>query len=110
MKYVLFIFASTIIIPSGYALASRYRIGERMLLFFLILSTSLPIDINFYSREKFRLSSNGFEFTLTDILLVVFLLLVIRRRKIFKLKPLPSGMVLFLFYFLFPHFRSATLR
>lgn len=57
-------------------------------------------DINFVSRETFRLTSRGFEIGMVDICTLVIFLLILKRKKSFSLH-IPPGSWLYFLYFAF---------
>lgn len=56
-------------------------------------------DINFVSRETFRLTSKGFEIGMVDIATLIILLVVLHRKREFKVT-LPPGSYLYFLYVL----------
>lgn len=100
LKYIIFFGTLCVGVPAGYFLSLRYPKVERVIFFLMMFFTVRMEDINFVSRESFRLTSRGFEIGLVDICTSIIFLLILKRRKSFKLQ-IPPGSWLFFLYFLF---------
>ncbi len=100
LKYLIF-FATLIIgVPSGYYLSLKHPKIEKIFFFLMVFFTVKMEDINFVSREMFRLTSKGFEIGMVDIATLIIFLLVLHRKKSFPLK-LPPGSYIYFTFFLF---------
>ncbi|MCB5278816.1 MAG: O-antigen ligase family protein [Candidatus Cloacimonetes bacterium] len=99
LKYIVFFSTLFIGVPISYYLAQKFQIVERLVFFLMMFFTVRMEDINFISRESFRLTSRGFEIGLVDICTFVIFLLILKRRHQFHLH-LPPGTWLYFTYFL----------
>ena len=70
LKHWIFLAMSGIAIPALVALGLRHRWGERLLVAGALLSTSYLVDINFVSMEWYRGDTRGFEFGITDWMVI----------------------------------------
>jgi len=100
LKYVVFFITLFIGVPLGYYTSLKYKRVERVIFFLMVFFTAKMEDINFVSRETFRLTSKGFEIGMVDIATFIILLLVIHRRKQFKIT-MPPGSYIFITFFAF---------
>ncbi|MDD2332330.1 MAG: O-antigen ligase family protein [Candidatus Cloacimonetes bacterium] len=97
LKYIVFFATLFIGVPWSYFLCLRYPKLERII-FFLMIFTAKMEDINFVSRETFRLTSKGFEIGMVDMATFVIFLLVMHRKKQYPIK-MPPGSYIFFAYF-----------
>ena len=79
-KYIIFVVASIVCVPTGILLASNYRKIHDFVFMFLVFGTcmpeslmGLPTDINFFSREWYRGSTRGIEISYLDLLAIILL-------------------------------------
>ncbi len=102
-KYLIFFLTLLILVPFGVLLASTSKFFEKVILFLMIFFTCrLTESIHFVSREFYRGTSRGFEICLVDLVaLVLFIVIIIRRGKDFKIKLLPPGSIIYFIYFAF---------
>ncbi|MFA7542834.1 MAG: O-antigen ligase family protein [Candidatus Cloacimonadaceae bacterium] len=100
LKYIFFFITLFLGVPLGCYLANRYPKVERFIFIMMIFFTVRMEDINFVSRETFRLSSRGFEVGMVDICVLILLYFTIKNRGYFRLK-LPPGSWLYFLYFAF---------
>ncbi|MFA6102439.1 MAG: O-antigen ligase family protein [Victivallaceae bacterium] len=102
-KYFIFFFTLICLVPVGVFLASSSKFFEKVMLFLMIFFTCrMAESIHFVSREFYRGTSRGFEIGLVDLVaLVLFLVIIVRRGKDFKIKLLPPGSYLYFIYFAF---------
>ncbi len=70
LKHWIFLAMSVVAIPALAALGLRHRWGERLLVAGALLSTSYLVDINFISMEWYRGDTRGFEFGVTDWMVI----------------------------------------
>lgn len=102
-KYFIFFLTLILLVPLGVLLASTSKFFEKVILFLMIFFTCrLTESIHFVSREFYRGTSRGFEICLVDLVaLVLFLVIIIRRGKDFKIRMLPPGSFIYFIYFAF---------
>lgn len=102
-KYFIFFLTLILLVPVGVMLASTSKFFEKVILFLMIFFTCrLTESIHFVSREFYRGTSRGFEICLVDLVaLVLFLVIIIRRGKDFKIRLLPPGSIIYFIYFAF---------
>lgn len=98
LKYILFFLTLFAGVPLGCYFANRYPRMERLIFTMMIFFTVRMEDINFVSRETFRLSSRGFEVGMVDICVLILLCFTLKNRRYFQLK-LPPGSWLYFLYF-----------
>ena len=100
-KYLIFFLTLIILVPFGVLLASTSKFFEKVILFMMIFFTCrLTESIHFVSREFYRGTSRGFEIGLVDLVaLVLFLVIIIRRGKDFKIRLIPPGSFIYFIYF-----------
>ncbi len=70
LKHWIFLAMSVVAIPALAVLGLRHRWGERLLVAGALLSTSYLVDINFISMEWYRGDTRGFEFGVTDWMVI----------------------------------------
>jgi hypothetical protein len=78
LKHWLFLAISACAIPALSWLGVRHRWAERALLAGALLSTSYLIDVNFLSMEWYRGDTRGFEFGLTDWMVIALVVTMLR--------------------------------
>ncbi len=100
VKYFVFFAVLLIGVPSGYFLSLKNPMVEKVIFFLMVFFTIQMQDINFVSRETFRLTSKGFEIGMVDIATTVILLLVLHRKNKYPIH-LPPGSYIFFAYFAF---------
>lgn len=102
-KYLIFFLTLIFLVPIGVVLASTSKFFEKVILFMMIFFTCrLTESIHFVSRELYRGTSRGFEVGLVDLVaLVLFLVIIIRRGKDFKIRLIPPGSFIYFIYFAF---------
>jgi len=102
-KYFIFFLTLLFMVPVGVFLASTSKFFEKVVLFMMIFFTCrLTESIHFVSRESYRGTSRGFEIGLVDLVaLVLFLVIIIRRDRDFKIKLLPPGSFIYFIYVAF---------
>ncbi len=98
LKYIVFFAVLIIGTPAAYFSSLRFPFVEKLVFFLMIFFTARMVDINFVSRETFRLTSKGFEVGLVDISTLVILLLVLKRKKKHPLQT-PPGTIPYFIYF-----------
>jgi len=102
LKYIVFFGTFLFGVPFGFFMAQRSRLAERIVFFIMMFfSCRLYETINFVSRENYRGTAKGFEVTLVDLATITIFLLIISRRRQFKLELIPPGSIIFFFYFIF---------
>ena len=101
LKYVIFFMVLIFGVPIGYYISKKNIIVEKVIFFLAIFFTCVEVTINFVSMETYRGTSKGFEIGLVDLSVLVLFFLVIHRKKIFKIKLLPPGSILYIIYFAF---------
>ena len=77
-KHLVFLAMSAVAIPSLAWAGVRFRWAERGLVLALLLSTSYLVDINFLSMEWYRGDTRGFEFGVTDWMVIALLVTMAR--------------------------------
>lgn len=97
IKYVVFFITLLIGVPGGYFLSLKYPRVEKFMFFLMLFFTVKMEDINFVSRETFRLTSKGFEMGMVDIATLVVLFLVLHRKKKYPVQ-LPPGSYFYFAY------------
>lgn len=100
VKYIIFFIVLCVGVPAGFSFAKTHPKFEKIIFFLMVFFTVKMEDINFVSRETFRLTSKGFEIGLVDIATFIILLLVLHRKHQYKLE-LPPGSYFFFAYFFF---------
>jgi hypothetical protein len=89
-----------IFIPVAVSLGIRYRWVERALVAGAVFSTCYLIDINFVSMEWYRGDTKGFEFGLTDWMIISLMIIMARAPRWKSRRPdlLPPNSTLMLAY------------
>jgi len=102
LKQVIFIGITAIFIPVASWFGIRYRWAERMLVAGALFSTCYLIDINFVSLEWYRGDTRGFEFGVTDWMIISLMIVMARAPRWKKRRPelLPPNSTLMIAYFL----------
>ncbi|MDD4310435.1 MAG: hypothetical protein PHO32_08650 [Candidatus Cloacimonetes bacterium] len=100
VKYAVFFATLFVGVPLGYFLSLKYSLAERIVFFLMMFFTVRMEDINFVSREAYRLTSRGFEIGMVDIATIIILLLVIHRKKQYNVH-IPPGSYFYFAYFAF---------
>lgn len=99
-KQLLFILLTLIAVPAAAWFGIRYRWAERLLVVAAFLSTTYLVDINFVSMEAYRGDTRGFEFGVTDWMMIALVVTMARsprwRRE--RLQLLPPNSVPLLVY------------
>jgi len=97
-KQVIFLLLTVLVVPTAAWLGIRYRWAERLLVAGAFLSTAYLVDINFVSMESYRGDTRGFEFGVTDWMLIALIATMARsprwRRERLQLLPPNSGPLL----------------
>ena len=103
LKHFIFLGLSLGFVPFAAWVGITFRWGERLLVAGLFFSTCYLIDINILSMEWYRGDTRGFEFGLTDLMLISLLLVMLfsPRWKHRRLSLLPPNATLMLAYFTF---------
>jgi hypothetical protein len=101
LKQVIFLGMTGIFIPVAAWFGIRYHWAERMLVAGALFSTCYLIDINFVSMEWYRGDTKGFEFGVTDWMIITLIIVMSRapRWKKKRPEPLPPNAVLMIVYF-----------
>jgi hypothetical protein len=99
LKYIVFFGVVVVGVPVGFAFAKENKYVERVILFLAIFFTCQTQSINFISREFYKGTSKGFEFTLVDIVSIILFLLIIHRKDTNKITLFPPGAILYFLYF-----------
>jgi O-antigen ligase len=102
LKHYIFLAMTAMFIPVATYMGITYRWAERMLVAGTFFSTSYLIDINFVSMEWYRGDTRGFEFGVTDWMVISLILVMAfspRWRKV-KLDLFPPNSALMGIYFL----------
>ena len=100
MKYVVFILAAFLAVPTMALLAAMSRRGRALVLVLLVSSPALGsfAKINFWSEELYRGPDRGFEVTLTD-LAAASLALALLIKPPGKIKWIPPASLVLILYF-----------
>jgi len=97
-KQVIFIALTLLVVPAAAWLGIRYRWAERLLVVGAFLSTAYLVDINFVSMESYRGDTRGFEFGVTDWMIIALIVTMACsprwRRERLQLLPPNSGPLL----------------
>lgn len=102
LKHLIFLGMTAVFIPTAVWFAINYEWAEKMLVAGTFFSTAYLIDVNFVSMEHYRGDTRGFEFGVTDWM-VISLILVMNLSPRWKKKRLtlfPPNSVLMGLYFL----------
>jgi cell division protein FtsW (lipid II flippase) len=101
LKQLIFLGMTVTFIPVAAWFGIRYRWAERMLVAGALFSTCYLIDINFVSMEWYRGDTKGFEFGVTDWMIISLIIVMAKaprwRKK--RPEPLPPNATLMLAYF-----------
>ena len=102
LKQVIFLGLTFSFIPVAAWLGIRYRLIERMLIAGALFSTCYLIDINFVSMEWYRGDTKGFEFGVTDWIIITLMIVMSRAPRWKSKRPelLPPNSTLMLAYLL----------
>ena len=99
-KQILFIVLTLIAVPAAAWIAIRHRWAERLLVAGAFLSTAYLVDVNFVSMEWYRGDTRGFEFGITDWMIIALIITMARsprwRRE--RLDALPPNSAALLAY------------
>jgi hypothetical protein len=100
LKQVIFLGLTLGFIPVAAWLGIRYRWVERALVAGALFSTCYLIDINFVSMELYRGDTKGFEFGVTDWMIITLMIIMARAPRWKKKRPelLPPNSTLMLAY------------
>lgn len=98
VKYVVFFAVLIIGVPLGYSLSLKNHRVEKVIFFLTLFFTTKMEDINFVSRETFRLTTKGFEIGMVDICTMILFLLVMSRAHNNKPKLPPGSYIYFTFF------------
>ena len=101
LKQLIFLGMTVSFIPVAAWFGIRYRWAERMLVAGALFSTCYLIDINFVSMEWYRGDTKGFEFGVTDWMIISLSIVMAcaPRWKNKRPEPLPPNATLMLAYF-----------
>ena len=78
LKQLIFLDMTAVFIPVAAWFGIRYRWAERMLVAGALFSTCYLIDINFVSMEWYRGDTKGFEFGVTDWMIISLMIVMAR--------------------------------
>ncbi len=100
-KQAVFLAATVMFVPLAAWLGCRYRWAERCLVAGAFFSTCYLVDINFVSMEWYRGDTRGFEFGLTDWMVIALIIVMTRsdrwrRHSIALIPPNAGPIVLYL--------------
>ncbi len=100
LKQVVFIALTTVFIPAAVWFASRFHWAERLLVAGALFSTCYLIDINFVSMEHYRGDTRGFEFGVTDWMIIALMIVMLHSPRWQHKRPelLPPNGTLMLAY------------
>jgi O-antigen ligase len=97
-KQVVFLLLTLLVVPTAAWLGIRYRWAERLLVVGTFLSTAYLVDINFVSMGAYRGDTRGFEFGVTDWMIIALVVTMARsprwRRERLEMFPPNSGPLL----------------
>ena len=97
-KQLIFIAMTAVFIPTAAAFGIKYKWAERLLVVGAFFSTSYLIDINFVSMEWYRGDTRGFEFGVTDWMILSLMIVMIKsprwRKNRFELLPPNSPLMI----------------
>jgi len=79
-------------VPAAAWLGIRYRWAERLLVAGAFLSTTYLVDINFVSMEAYRGDTRGFEFGVTDWMMIALVVVMVRAPRWRSERPAPSAL------------------
>ena len=93
-KQVAFLLVTLLAVPTAAWFGIRYRWAERLLVIGVFLSSTYLVDINLVSMEAYRGDTRGFEFGVTDWMVIALIVTMARsprwRRERLQLLP-PNG-------------------
>ena len=100
-KHFIFLAMTVAFIPVAVWFGVKYKWAERLLVVGTFFSTSYLIDINFVSMEWYRGDTRGFEFGVTDWMVISLIIVMARspRWRKQKLELFPPNASLMLAYF-----------
>lgn len=101
LKYIIFILGFITGVPVLFALVKNSPSRQRWVLAAALFFTSYMIDINFVSMEWYRGTSKGFEVGMVDMATMILFLVVLSKRKQYKLRLFPPGAWFYIAYFSF---------
>jgi hypothetical protein len=106
LKQLVFLGLTVIFIPVAAWFGIRYRWAERLLVAGAVFSTCYLIDINFVSMEWYRGDTKGFEFGVTDWMIISLMIVMARAPRWKSKRPelLPPNSSLMLVYFILAMF------
>lgn len=97
-KQAIFILLTLVVVPTAAWFGIRYRWAERLLVIGAFLSTTYLVDINLVSMEAYRGDTRGFEFGVTDWMMIALIVTMVRsprwRRERLQLLPPNTGPLL----------------
>jgi len=99
-KQVVFLLLTLAVVPAAAWLGIRYRWAERLLVVGAFLSTTYLVDINLVSMEAYRGDTRGFEFGVTDWMMIALVVTMVRspRWRSERLQLLPPNSAPLLLY------------
>ena len=102
LKQLIFLGMTVTFIPVAAWFGIRYRWAERLLVAGALFSTCYLIDINFVSMEWYRGDTRGFEFGVTDWMIIALIIVMTRAPRWKNQRPdlLPPNSMLMLTYFI----------
>ena len=110
LKQLIFIALSLGFIPTAAWFAIRYQWAERLLFAGALFSTCYLIDINLVSVEAYRGDTRGFEFGVTDWMVIALLIVMVRspRWRHRRPDPFPPNSALLVTYLVIAMLSVAT--
>lgn len=97
-KHLIFLLLTLLVVPTAAWFGVRYRWAERLLVVGAFLSTTYLVDINLWSMETYRGDTRGFEFGVTDWMMIALVVTMLRsprwRGERLELLPPNSGPLL----------------
>ena len=99
-KHFIFLAMTVAFIPAAVWFGIKYKWAERLLVIGTFFSTSYLIDINFVSMEWYRGDTRGFEFGVTDWMVISLIIVMARspRWRKERLELFPPNATLMLAY------------
>ena len=100
-KQIIFLLLTLLVVPAAAWLGIRYRGAERLLVVGAFLSTTYLVDINLLSMEAYRGDTRGFEFGVTDWMMIALVATMVwsprwRRERLELLPPNAVPLLLYL--------------
>jgi len=90
-KQLIFLLLTLLVVPAAAWFGIRYRWAERLLVVGVFLSSTYLVDINLVSMEAYRGDTRGFEFGVTDWMVIALIVTMARsprwRRERLQLLP-----------------------